>query len=130
MQKTNRKRNISVTVRMNKSEYDDFINRVKETGLTKQAYIISSVRNATITPSEEIAVLKNISMTFSNLECQLRGLATNVNQMAHIANGQGLIPNKIELEKLSYQLSNYRKESESIWQSIRSLINQQKVTEP
>ena len=130
MQKTNRKRNISVTVRMNKSEYDVFINRVKETGLTKQAYIISSVRNATITPSEEIAVLKNISMTFSNLECQLRGLATNVNQMAHIANGQGLIPNKIELEKLSYQLSNYRKESESIWQSIRSLINQQKVTEP
>lgn len=129
MHKANRKRNISVTVRMNKSEYDDFQNKLKKSGLSQQAYIISAVLGATITPSDEIDVLKKISITFSDLERQLRGLATNVNQMAHVANGQGIIPTKSELENLSNQLSNYRKESENIWQSIRSLINQRKVME-
>ncbi len=128
MRKVKRRRNKAVTVRMNESEYADFQDKVNESGLSQQAYIISAVRGASITPSDEIAVLKDISNTFANLERQLRGLATNVNQMAHIANGQGVIPTEEELERLSAQLGNYRKESEDVWQSIRSSINQQKVT--
>ena len=128
MRKVKRRRNKAVTVRMNESEYADFQDKVNESGLSQQAYIISAVRGATITPSDEITVLKDISNTFANLERQLRGLATNVNQMAHIANGQGAIPTEEELERLSAQLGNYRKESEDVWQSIRSSINQQKVT--
>ena len=128
MKKAKRKRNKAVTVRMNESEYADFQNKVEESGLSQQAYIISAVRGATITPSDEIAVLKESSQTFADFEKQVRGLGTNVNQMAHIANGQGAIPTEEELERLSAQLGNYRKESEDVWQSIRSSINQQKVT--
>ena len=129
MQKVKRKRNIAVTVRMNKTEYADFQNKVKESGLTQQAYIISAVRGATITPSDEIAVLKDINKTFADFEKQVRGLGTNINQMAHVANGQGVLPTENSLSVLSDQVSIMRKESEEIWQSIRSSINQQKVTE-
>ena len=129
MRKTKRKRNKAVTVRMNDAEYAELQAKVDESGLTQQAYIISAVRGATITPSDEIAVLKDISMTFADLEKQLRGLATNVNQMARVANGSGRLPTENDLERLSAQLVNYRKDSEQIWQSIRSSINQQKVTE-
>ena len=129
MQKVKRKRNKAVTVRMNESEYADFQNKVDESGLTQQAYIISAVRGATITPSDEIAVLKDISKTFADFEKQVRGLGTNINQMAHVANGQGVLPTENSLAVLSDQVNNMRKESESIWQSIRSSINQQKVTE-
>ncbi len=129
MNKPKRSRNNSVTVRMNDAEYANFHNKVDESGLTQQAYIISAVQGATITPSDEIAVLKDISKTFADLEKQLRGLATNVNQMAHIANGQGQLPKEEDLEYLANQLGNYRKESEDLWQSIRSLISQQKVVE-
>ena len=129
MNKPKRSRNNSVTVRMNDAEYANFHNKVDESGLTQQAYIISAVQGATITPSDEIAVLKDISKTFADLEKQLRGLATNVNQMAHIANGQGQLPKEEDLEYLAAQLGNYRKESEDLWQSIRSLISQQKIVE-
>ena len=129
MRKTRRKRNKAVTVRMNDTEYAELQAKVDESGLTQQAYIISAVRGATITPSDEIAVLKDISMTFADLEKQLRGLATNINQMARVANGSGRLPTENNLEHLSAQLANYRKDSEQIWQSIRSSINQQKVTE-
>ena len=48
---------------------------------------LKSSRGATITPSDGIAVLKEISRTFSEYVKQLRGIGTNVNQMAHVANG-------------------------------------------
>ena len=86
MKQARRRRNIAVTVRMNETEYADFISRVKESGLSQQAYMIRAVRGAAITTAEEIDVLKTISRTFADLERQLRGLATNVNQMAHVAN--------------------------------------------
>ena len=129
MKKVKRKRNKAVTVRMNETEYADFQNKVEESGLSQQAYIISAVRGATITPSDEIAILKEISKTFADFEKQVRGLGTNVNQMAHVANGQGYLPGEEALTRLSDQLGNMRKESEEIWQSIRSSINQQKATE-
>lgn len=128
MNKAIRKRNKSVTIRMNETEYADFQSKVTESGLTQQAYVINAVRGATITPSDQIAVLKEISKTFANQERQFRGLATNVNQMAHVANGQGYVPSAQELENIAAQLGIYRKESEDIWQSIRSSINQQKAT--
>ena len=129
MQKVKRKRNRAVTIRMNESEYTDFQNKVTESGLTQQAYIISAVRGATITPSDEIAVLKNISKTFADFERQIRGLGTNINQMAHVANGQGALPTESSLATISEQITTIRKESEALWQSIRSSINQQKATE-
>ena len=129
MKKVKRRRNKAVTVRMNETEYADFQNKVAKSGLSQQAYVISAVRGATITPSDEIAVLKEISKTFADFEKQVRGLGTNVNQMARVANGQGFLPGKETLTRLSEQVGNMRKESEKIWQSIRSSINQQKVTE-
>ena len=102
--------------------------RVDESGLSQQSYFINAVRGAVITPSDEIAALKEISKTFAGLEQQLRGLATNVNQMAHVANGRGELPTENDLDLLSDQLAGYRRESESLWQSIRLLINQQKPT--
>ena len=129
MKKVKRRRNKAVTVRMNETEYADFQNKVEQSGLSQQAYIISAVRGATITPSDEIAVLKEISKTFADFEKQVRGLGTNVNQMARVANGQGYLPGEEALARLSDQLGNMRKESEEIWQSIRSSINQQNRTE-
>ena len=129
MKKVKRRRNKAVTVRMSEAEYADFQNRVKESGLSQQAFIISAVRGATITPSDEIAVLKEISKTFAEFVKQIRGMGTNLNQMAHVANGQGYLPGEESLLRLYNQVGNMRKESEEIWQSIRSSINQQKATE-
>ena len=116
-------------MRVNDEEYAMFQSKVKESDLTQQAYVISAIMGATVTSSDEIAVLKELSKTFADVERQLRGMATNVNQMAHVANGQRLIPAERELEKISVEIKDYRKECEDIWQSIRSLINGQKVME-
>ena len=129
MSKVNRTRNRAVTVRMSDSEYYSLRDKVRESGLSQQSYIISAVLDSSVTTSDTIDVLKNISRTFAGVEQQLRGLGTNVNQMAHIANGIGMIPSARELEHISDQVTEYRKECNSVWQSIRSSIPKQRHTE-
>ena len=90
--------------------------------------MINAARGTVIASSDTVAELKRLNKTFADFEQQLRGLATNVNQMAHVANGLGAIPTVSELQTISEQIASYRKESEAQWQSIRSLIKQQKVT--
>ena len=128
MNQHNRRRNRAITIRMNEDEYNDITNKIHESGLTQQAYMINAARDTVITSSDTVAELKHLNKTFADFEQQLRGLATNVNQMAHVANGLGAIPTVKELQTISEQLASYRKESEAQWQSIRSLIKQQKVT--
>lgn len=130
MPKINRRRNKAVTIRMNDTEYAELQRKVSESGLTQQAYIINAIRGGTITTADEIAVLKDISKSFADFQRQIRGLSTNVNQMAHIANAQGVLPAENDLRELSDQLMDYRKEGEKIWLSIRSSINQPKATAP
>ncbi len=129
MNKPNRKRNRTITVRMNDAEYNEFLTKVNEAGVSQQTFIIGAVHDSTITSSDQLQVLMQISCTFADLERQLRGLATNVNQMARVANGLGMIPIESELSRISDQLTSYRKESEKVWQSIRSSISQPKATE-
>ena len=129
MNNVNRTRNRAVTVRMSDSEYDSLRDKVRESGLSQQSYIISAVLDSSVTTSDTIDVLKNISRTFAGVEQQLRGLGTNVNQMAHIANGMGMAPSVRELEHISDLVAEYRKECNTVWQSIRSSIPNQRHTE-
>ena len=123
MGEVKRKRNRSVTIRMNDSEYSDFKNKIKESGLTEQAYVIDAIRRAKVTSNDEIVVLKNISKAFSEYVKQIRGIATNINQMSRVANSQGFLPGRNTLNQLSKDISDIRKDGEQIWQLIRSSIH-------
>ena len=115
-----RKRNHAVTIRMTEKEYAAMQKLIKESGRMQQSYIINSALNARISSAEEIATLKEISVTFGDLVKQLRGIAININQMARVANGSGALPTALELSQISEQIARYRERSEQIWQSIRS----------
>lgn len=123
-----RKRNKAITIRMTEEEYALLCRRLEQTGVSQQAFVISAITGAAVIPSDQTAVLKEISATFASLEQQLRGIATNINQMARIANSRNYAPGIRELERISRQIKGYRKDSEEIWQSIRSSIALQKAT--
>ncbi len=123
-----RRKNI-VSIRMNDNEYDTLKEQVQQAGVTQQSFIINAITGAVIAPAEEIAVQKDLSRTLADMDLQLRGLATNVNQLARIANTLGVLPSEEKLLKLHTEITNYRKECEDIWLSIRSSINRQRATE-
>lgn len=54
-----RKRNYTVTIRMNKAEYDLLQNKVKESGQTQQAVVIHAIAGLKIASAEEVEELKS-----------------------------------------------------------------------
>ena len=124
-----RLRNRAVTVRMTEEEYRAMKAKVEESGLPQQTYIIEAVTGSPIIDSSGVkqllAVWKENSRNLSDLVRQIKGLGTNVNQMAHIANGQGYLPAVRSLDGISEKLDLARKEAEKIWRSTRLLISQQ-----
>ena len=124
-----RKRNHAITIRMSDDEYKFLQGRLSQTGQTQQSYILNAIRGATIVSAEEVIEFQKLNKGFGDMMRQLRGLATNVNQMAHIANGIGELPVVAALEKFGKNIEKFRKEEEKRWQSIRQLISQQSHTE-
>lgn len=110
---------------MNQEEYEQLQENVIASGQTQQSFIINTLSGVIIAPREEINVLKNINKNFDDLLRQIRGMATNVNQMAHLANGTGVLPTIDRLEDIADRIQYYKKECEVMWQSIRRLISQQ-----
>ncbi len=125
-----RKRNKAITIRLNDAEYNALQDRIAESGLNQQSYIINASLGVPITSADQLSELKNVSRTLADLVNQLRGIGTNINQMAHVANGIGILPTERDLKHASDQVYAFKKEGEEIWQSIRSLISRQKATEP
>lgn len=120
-----RNRNIQIKFRMNEEEYQSLQNKIQESGQTQQSFIINALAGATIASREEIEILKELNRSFSELLRQIKGMATNVNQMAHIANGRGEVPTLNRLEAIGVRIEQFRKEAEEVWQLTRQLISQQ-----
>ena len=120
-----RKRNYTVTIRMNKVEYDLLQNKVKESGQTQQAVVIHAIAGLKIASAEEVEELKTLNQIFSEILSQLRGAATNLNQIARKLHTDGEVPNDSTLYFLNKNILKYRKESEKIWLLIRRLISGQ-----
>ena len=123
-----RYRNRAITVRMTDEEFLAMREKVEESGLSQQTYIIEAVTGTPILPADGMEELlsewKDNSKDLSDLSRQLRGLGTNVNQMARIANGYGDLPSEQYLRRISENVDQAKKGVDQIWRSIRSLTSQ------
>ena len=73
-----RKRNHTVTIRMNKAEYELLQSKVKESGRTQQEVVIKAIADLKIASTEEVEELKRLNQLFADILSQLRGATTNI----------------------------------------------------
>ena len=123
-----RKRNHAVTIRMSDAEYQMLCEKVNASGQTQQAVIIDAIKSAPIVSREHLKELITTNQNFAEYNKQLRGIATNVNQMAYHANAQGVLPAQEYLATILKLVSDMRKEGGDLWQLIRQSISQQRRT--
>lgn len=121
-----RKRNRIISIRVSDQEYDIIQKKLSETGLTQQAFILKAVEGATISTAEDKQQLKEINLKLADLLKQIKGIGVNINQMAYRANAYRELPTVQKLSEYQNENEKLRREAETIWQSIRQLISQQK----
>ena len=120
-----RKRNHTVTIRMNEKEYALLKQQINASGQTQQAVILAAIENVDLMSAEVKEELNVLNQRLGETNRLLRGATTNINQIAHHMNAGGFYPRADALNSLSENISGYRKECETIWQSIRQLISGQ-----
>ena len=68
----------------------------------------------------------NRNKILADIDRQLRGMGTNLNQMAHVANGQGKIPSADKLAQIANEVGKIKSEVDEQWQFLRQSIMCQK----
>ena len=121
-----RKRNRIISIRVSDQEYETIQKKLSETELTQQAFILKAVEGATISTAEDKQQLKEINLKLADLLKQIKGIGVNINQMAYRANAYRELPTVQKLNEYQNENEKLRREAETIWQSIRQLISQQK----
>ena len=110
-----RKRNHTVTIRMNEKEYALLRQKMQESGQTQQALVLAAIENVEIASSEVKEELKVLNQRLEETNRQLRGATTNLNQIAHHMNAGGFYLRADVFNSLNENISGYRKECEKIW---------------
>lgn len=122
-----RNRSNCVSIRYSDEEYMVLQEKIKESGQTKSAYIINATLNGKVSSADDVQEMKEQSKLLSDIYKQLRGMGTNLNQMAHVANGKGIIPSADKLIEIERVVVAVKKEVDDIWQSTRQSIGRQNL---
>ena len=118
-----RKRNHTVTIRMNKEEYDLFQSKVKESGRTQQEVVIKAIADLKIASTEEVEELKRLNQMFADILSQLRGATTNINQIARKLHTDGETLYVYLSEYQSGKRISHKKVLELSYQNMKSAKN-------
>ena len=127
-----RHRSHLIRVRMNDIEYDDFQHKVAESGQTVQSYVLNAIQTGVIPDAELINKISEMSQMMADQYKQLRGIATNINQMAHNSNMEKLTGDwqaEERLQDMQIQVNEMRKGCMDLWQSLRQLMAQNRLME-
>ena len=122
-----RNRSNCVSIRYSDEEYKGHQEKIKESGQTKSAYIINATLNGKVSSADDVQEMKEQSKLLLDIDKQLRGMGTNLNQMAHVANGKGIIPSADKLIEIERVVVAVKKEVDDIWQSTRQSIGRQNL---
>lgn len=118
-----RKRNYTVTIRMNKEEYNLLQSKVKESGRTQQEVVIKAIADLKIASTEEVEELKRLNQMFADILSQLRGATTNINQIARKLHTDGETLYVYLSEYQSGKRISHKKVLELSYQNMKSAKN-------
>lgn len=144
--KPHRLRNHQALVRFTDEEWDNLQSKLAVSQQTLQAYALNALLHSRISTASEVQEIQIISHHFGDANQQLRGVCSNLNQMAKALNRlnrimetqtvsqqqflslAGLIPTRPELDNCMLTIQNWRKEMEIPWQSLRQYLARQRPT--
>ena len=114
-----RKRPIEIKFRVSEQELEMLQKQIKDNVMNRNEYLVRLISNVPILPKEEF---KQINQEFVTQNQQLRGIATNINQLAKIANTKKDIYAMTELDFAIIQVSVMREELQKTWDKVRGLL--------
>lgn len=127
-----RHRSHMVRVRMSDEEYVLFQQSVAKSGQTVQSYVLNAIQTGVIPDAELIIQVSEMSQIMADQCKQLRGIATNINQMAYNSNLEKLTGDwqaEERLQDMQIQVDEMRRECLTLWQLLKRLMAENRLME-
>ena len=113
------KRKKEIKLRLTEQGYAALTDMVKQSSLSRNAFMVRMIKQQTIYP---VDTLNKTNEMLAALLAQLRGMATNMNQVAKIANSRQEVPSINYLRYILAAVQNLKEESQSVFTSLREAL--------
>ena len=114
------KRRKEIKLRLTEQEFAALTDMVKQSGLSRNAFLVRMIKQQTIYP---VDTLSKTNEMLAALLAQLRGMATNMNQIAKIANTRKEVPAMNYLRYILAAIQNLKEESQPVFTSVREVLH-------
>ena len=114
------KRRKEIKLRLTEQEFAALTDMVKQSGLSRNAFLVRMIKQQTIYP---VDTLSKTNEMLAALLAQLRGMATNMNQIAKIANSRQEVPSINYLRYILAAVQNLKEESQPVFTSLREALH-------
>ena len=114
-----RKRAKEVKFRVTEQEWEVLQKKLQETGISRNEYLVKLITNTPIFPKDD---LEKINQVLNAQNQQLRGMATNINQITKMANVSKALPTIVQLDFMRMDVYQMRSELMKIWTAVRKSL--------
>ena len=114
------KRKKEIKLRLTEQEYAALTDMVQQSGLSRNAFLVRMIKQQTIYPVDKLSKTNEM---LAALLAQLRGMATNMNQIAKIANTRKEVPAMNYLRYILAAIQNLKEESQPVFTSVREVLH-------
>ena len=113
-----RKRPIEVKFRLSQAEYELMQRKLAESGMSRNAFLIRLISDAQIYPRD---LLMELCLEYRIMNRLIRGISTNVNQIAKIANSNKSVPAANFLMEMHQEIQTIKKNLQPLWEASRRI---------
>ena len=114
----NKSRPKKVTFRLSEEEHRQLQERISNSGLSSQEYILRAVLHTTVSNTE----LKEMLPELKKVSTELSRQGNNLNQIATVLNQRGYIDYKNTLPQTLEAVKKATEEVKELWQSLRQYL--------
>ena len=113
-----RKRPIEVKFRLSEEEYRLLQQRLIEAGMNRNAFLVQLITGVQIYPRDK---LMELSVQYQIMNRLIRGIGTNINQIAKIANSTKAAPSAALLVDMYQDIQTIRNNLQPLWEEVRRM---------
>ena len=111
-----RLRPIELKFRLSQNEYNLLQKNLAESRMNRNAYLVRLITGATIFPKDQLI---RLNLEYSMMNRLMRGIATNINQIAKVANTNHATPSAALLAGMYQDVQTLRHNLEVLWDKTR-----------
>lgn len=111
-----RKRPIELKFRLSEDEYALLQKNLAEAGMNRNAYLVRLITGAQLYPKDQLIQL---NLEFSIMNRLIRGIGTNINQLAKISNTNRQAPSAKLLADMSQDVRVMKNNLDDLWEETR-----------